>query len=138
MSLSKIHHVCFDVEDIEAMESILTGIFGSPSSGIATMPLDGGKGAVKTTFFHLSQGAIELANHKFPDSWKDSPLNTGPGFHHIAFETDSVEETLRDLASKGIHPLPRFPMTTPHGVVAFLDPQNTGNILMEIREKQQK
>jgi catechol 2,3-dioxygenase-like lactoylglutathione lyase family enzyme len=102
------------------------------------MSLEGGRGVVKTTFFHLDKGAIELAYHQLPESWKDSPLNTGPGFHHVAFETNSMDATLRELESKGIHPLPRFPMITPHGVVAFLDPSSTGKILIEIREKHQE
>ena len=138
MPLSEIHHVCFDVEDIDATEALLSQILGASSSGIATMPLEGGKGVVRTTFFRLRRGAIELAQHEFPDSWKDSPLNTGPGFHHLAFETPSMEKTLSELASKGILPLPHFPMATPHGVVAFLDPRLTGNMLFEIRERPQK
>lgn len=136
--MNKVHHVCFDVKDIEAVERLLRGIFGFPASGVATMPLDGGKGSVKTAFFHFNHGCIELACHDFPDSWRDSPLNTGEGFHHIGFETESLEDTLRELGAKGVRCLAPFPMVTPHGRIAFLDPAHTGGILMELREKKDK
>jgi len=100
------------------------------------MSLDDGAGEVKTAFFHLDGGSIELAEHHLPKSWGKTPLSTGPGFHHIAFEVARFDETLRELASQGIQPLPRFPMKTPHGRVAFLDPQQTGGILWELVEKE--
>ena len=98
------------------------------------MRLEGGKGVVKTTFFHLEKGSIELAYHDLPPSWKDSPIKTGPGFHHIAFETSDFDEALSSLAEKGVHPLPQFPVETPHGRVAFFYPEQTGGILVELSE----
>ena len=76
------------------------------------MSLDDGAGEVKTAFFHLEGGSIELAEHHLPAAWGKTPLSTGPGFHHIAFEVSRFDETLRELASQGIQPLPRFPMKT--------------------------
>jgi catechol 2,3-dioxygenase-like lactoylglutathione lyase family enzyme len=138
VALSRIHHVCFDVKDIEAVENLLSGIFGFASSGISTMPLDGGKGSVKTAFFRFDEGCIELACHDFPDSWRDSPLNRGEGFHHIGFETNSLEDALEELRAGGVDCVEPFPMTTPHGRIAFLDPSHTGGILMELRERKDK
>ena len=136
LPFSHIKHICFNVEDIEAAEVIFTRVFGVTSTGITTMPLDGGKGVVKTTFFHLERGSIELAYHEMPDSWKDSPINTDFGFHHVAFEAANFDGALSSLAEKGIFPLPQFPMRTPHGRVAFFDPKQTGGILIELGEKE--
>lgn len=134
LPFSKIKHVCFDVEDIEAAEGLFARILGVSSTGITTMPLEGGKGFVKTTFFHLEKGSIELAYHDLPWSWKDSPIITMPGFHHIGFEVENFDEALFSLAEKGIFPLPQFPIETPHGKVAFFHPEQTGGILVELSE----
>ena len=134
---SRMKHVCFDVEDIEEAEARFSRVLGIPSTGIDTISLEGGKGAVKTTFFHLEESSIELVCHRLPESWRDSPINRGPGFHHLAFEVDDFDEALSTLARLGISPLPRFPFKTSHGRVAFFPPEKTGGILMELCERKE-
>ncbi len=133
---SRLKHVCFDVEDIEEAEARFSRLFGVPSTGIRTISLEGGKGEVKTAFFHLQEGSVELACHHLPESWKDSPIQRAPGFHHLAFEVDDFDEALASLAREGIFPLPRFPFKTPHGRVAFFEPEQTGGILVELCERE--
>ena len=134
LPFSRIKHICLDVENIEEAEALFTRILGVSSTGIRTLHLDDTKGVVKNTFFHLEKGSIELAYHDLPDSWGDSPINRGPGFHHVAFEVPNFDEALSELAEKGITPLPQFPMKTPHGRVAFFHPDQTGGILIELSE----
>jgi catechol 2,3-dioxygenase-like lactoylglutathione lyase family enzyme len=137
LPFSRMKHICFDVENIEEAENRFSKIFGIRSAGIRTISLEDRKGTVKTTFFHLEEGSIELACHRLPDSWKDSPINRGPGFHHLAFEVDDFDGALSNLARQGVFPLPRFPFETPHGRVAFFPPEQTGGILVELCEKQE-
>jgi methylmalonyl-CoA epimerase len=134
LPFSRIKHICFNVREIEEAEALFTKILGVRSTGITTLSLDGQKGVVKNTFFHLEKGSIELACHDLPESWRDSPINTGLGFHHIAFEVPNFDEALSELARVGITPLPQFPFTTPHGRVAFFHPEQTGGILCELGE----
>ena len=134
LPFSRIKHICFDVTDIEAAEKLYEKLLGVPSTGINTMILEGGKGVVKTTFFHLESGCIELAYHNLPPSWEGSPLKTAPGFHHVGFETPDFDEALKTLAANGVDPLPRFPMDTGHSKVAFLNPEQTGDILIELHD----
>ncbi len=136
LPFSRMKHICFDVEDIEEAEARFTKVFGVPSTGINTISLEGGAGVVKTVFFHLEKGSVELACHCLPESWKDSPINRGHGFHHLAFEADDFDEALSALAGQGISPLPQFPFKTLHGRVAFFPPEKTGGILMELCEKE--
>lgn len=136
LPFSRMKHVCFDVEDIEEAVARFTKVFGVPSTGIHTISLEGGAGVVKTAFFHLEKGSVELACHRLPESWKNSPINRGPGFHHLAFEVDDFDGALSSLARQGISPLPQFPFKTPHGRVAFFPPEKTGGILIELCEKE--
>jgi len=133
-ALGRLSHICFDTENIARSVKRFSDLLGAPCPEIKTMSLDNGDGEVKTAFFHLEGGCIELAEHHLPAAWGETPLLTGPGFHHIAFEVSRFDETLNMLEKKGIRPLPRFPMTTPRGRVAFLDPQQTGGILWELAE----
>ena len=135
-ALDQLSHICFDIENIADSVKLFSTLLGRPCPEIKTMTLDDGAGEVKTAFFHFKSGSIELAEHHLPASWGETPLLTGPGFHHIAFEVSRLDETLTRLESQGIRPLPRFPMATPHGRVAFLDPQKTGGILWELSEKE--
>ena len=134
LPFTHIKHICFDVNDIEATEKALESLLGVASTGINTVILEGGKGMVKTAFFHLEKGSIELAYHDLPPSWEGSPLKTPPGFHHIGFETPNFEEALSWLAGRNIHPLPGFPMDTGHSRVAFFPPDQTGGILIELHD----
>jgi catechol 2,3-dioxygenase-like lactoylglutathione lyase family enzyme len=135
-ALGRLSHICFDTENIDHSVKLFSGLLGAPCPEIKTISLDNGDGEVKTAFFHLKGGCIELAEHHLPSSWGATPLLTGPGFHHIAFEVLRFDETLKMLENQGIRPLPRFPVKTPHGRVAFLDPQQTGGILWELAEKE--
>ncbi|CAB1061965.1 hypothetical protein D1BOALGB6SA_6741 [Olavius sp. associated proteobacterium Delta 1] len=132
----RLSHICFDTANIAESVKLFSGLLGAPCPEINTMTLDKGAGEVKTAFFHLKGGSIELAEHHLPESWGETPLLTGPGFHHIAFEVSQLDEALNRLESLGIRPLPNFPMATSHGRVAFLDPQKTGGILWELAEKE--
>lgn len=135
-ALGRLSHICFDIENIAESVKLFSGLLGTPCPEIKTMTLDEGAGEVKTAFFYLKGGAIELAEHHLPASWGKTPLLTDPGFHHIAFEVSRFDEALSRLESLGIRPLSKFPMVTPHGRVAFLDPQMTGGILCELAEEE--
>jgi len=131
----RISHICIDVENIEESAKFYSHLLGAECSEIVTIPLEDGVGVAKTTFFHLDGGSIELVEQHFPSSWGDTPLLTGPGFHHIAIEVSAFDEVLTRLERQRIRPLPKFPMKTPHGRIAFLDPKQTGGILWELAEK---
>ncbi len=134
LPFSRIKHVCFSVDDIEASEKLFAGLLGVASTGINTMVMEGGKGVVKTAFFYLEKGSIELVHQELPPSWKGSPLDKPEGFHHVGFETADFAGALASLAAKGIHPLPGFPMDTGHSRVAFFPPEQTGGVLIELHD----
>ena len=111
---------------MEATASLLQRILCIPSTGISTITLDNANGSVQTAFFHLH------------GSWENSPLNRRPGFHHVSFQVPDLGNALAELAGKGVEPLPDFPMDTPHGRIAFLNPDHTGEILIELREDEKQ
>ena len=57
----------------------------------------------------------------------------GEGIHHIAFESDGVQDDLNRLKSDGISLTNESPKEGAHDMlIAFLHPKSTGGVLMEL------
>ena len=91
---------------------------------------------VRIAMFQCGKVKIELLE---PTS-EDSPIASflekkGPGIHHIAYETDSVEKEIETLKAAGVRLIDSQPRNGAHGTkIAFVHPSSTGKILTEICE----
>lgn len=57
----------------------------------------------------------------------------GEGIHHIAFESDGVQNDLTRLKNEGINLINEEPRDGAHNMlIAFLHPKSTGGVLMEL------
>ena len=55
--------------------------------------------------------------------------------YHLCFEVDDIEEALDELREKGVKLLDEKPRTGHGGAkIAFLNPESTGDILIELAE----
>ena len=53
--------------------------------------------------------------------------------HHTAYRVDDIEAKLADLRSKGVRLIDEHPRPGAHGnFIAFLHPQSTGGVLIEL------
>jgi len=60
----------------------------------------------------------------------------GPGIHHVTLRVNDVAATLRELEAAGIKLIDREPRTGAGGKkIAFLHPQSTAGILIELCEE---
>jgi methylmalonyl-CoA/ethylmalonyl-CoA epimerase len=60
----------------------------------------------------------------------------GPGIHHIAFEVENIEESLRQLKEQGVRLVDEVPRPgASQTKVAFLHPAGAGGVLVELVEK---
>lgn len=60
----------------------------------------------------------------------------GEGIHHIAFESDGVQDDLNRLKSDGISLINETPKEGAHDMlIAFLHPKSTGGVLMELCQR---
>jgi methylmalonyl-CoA/ethylmalonyl-CoA epimerase len=59
----------------------------------------------------------------------------GPGLHHLAFEVDSIDAALRDLASRDVPLIDREARAGGMGTrIAFIHPSAFGGVLVELVE----
>ena len=69
---------------------------------------------------------------------EDSPIarflaKHGTGIHHIAYETDSIEEEIENMVSNRVCMIHSEPQNGAHGTkIAFIHPRSSGGILTEI------
>lgn len=128
--LLKIEHLGIAVDDLEQSIPIYEKLLNSPCYKTERVDSEG----VMTAFFTVGMNKIELlqATHE------DSPIakflaKKGKGFHHVAFETDDIDQEIQRLISEGfelIHLRPKKGADNKR--IAFLHPNTTEKLLVEL------
>lgn len=131
--IKKVDHIAIAVKDLDDSLKFYEGILGLKPEKIEIVADQGIKAAV----IPVGKGSeIELIQ----------PINTtsgvakflekkGEGIHHIALVVDNVDESLKQLAAKGIELIDKTPRKGLAGRVAFLHPKSTRGILIELVQK---
>lgn len=91
---------------------------------------------VKVLFFQVGESRIELLEPTHPDSPISRFLKKrGEGLHHIALTVDDLDLTLQELKGQGFRLVDEQPGEGAEGKrIAFLHPQSTGGVLLELCE----
>jgi len=58
----------------------------------------------------------------------------GPGFHHICLEVDNIDEMLNKLKENNIRLKDEVAVELPGRKLAFLDPEDTDGVIVELYE----
>jgi methylmalonyl-CoA/ethylmalonyl-CoA epimerase len=92
---------------------------------------------VRVTMLPIGESRIELLE---PTS-DDSPIakfleKRGAGIHHIAVEVENIEESLAKLKENGAKLIDETPRIGAEGcLIAFVHPQSTNGVLLELTQK---
>jgi methylmalonyl-CoA/ethylmalonyl-CoA epimerase len=128
--IKRINHIGIAVKSIEAQSPYYKDILGFNYEGEETVESQG----VRVAFFRIADVRIELLQ-PLSDA---SPVakfieKRGEGIHHIAFETDDLEERINFYVKKGIRMIDQKPRKGAHNMdIAFLHPKSTGGVLTEL------
>ena len=92
---------------------------------------------VEIASFKVGDVSLELTAPTDDDSPIARFLNkNGEGIHHIAFDTDNVQDELDRLSGSSISLVDTQPRPGAHDLlIAFLHPKSTGNVLIELCRK---
>jgi methylmalonyl-CoA/ethylmalonyl-CoA epimerase len=87
-------------------------------------------------FLPAGDSEVELVRPTSDDSGIARFLRKrGPGIHHICFEIEDIEEALADLKRRGVQLINERPMIGTGGkLIAFIHPESTGGVLVELYE----
>ena len=93
---------------------------------------------VKTAFFMVGQTKIELLETTDPEGPIGRFLEKkGQGIHHIAFAVKNANESLAELADKGVQLIDKTSRKGAEGLnIGFLHPKSTMGVLTEVCSKE--
>jgi methylmalonyl-CoA/ethylmalonyl-CoA epimerase len=124
-----IDHVGVAVNEIEVSMGFFRDTFGIESSTITVMEEHG----VKAALLLVGQTRIELLEPLGPETAVGRFLQRrGEGLHHLALNVNSVGQDLEVVKARGLRVIDRTPREGLTGMVAFIHPESTGGILMEL------
>ena len=133
MNVSHIEHIGIAVKNLNESIKYYENILGLKCYSIEEVHDQ----KVKTAFFLVGQTKIELLESTDPEGPISKFIEKkGEGIHHIAFATENLNDSLKEIESKGIQLIDKVGRKGAEGLnIAFLHPKSTGGVLTELCEK---
>ncbi len=128
---TKVNHIGIAVKDIEKSLEIYQELLGLELEGQHAVEDQ----KVLTAFFPVGETHLELIQPTEGNVGVTKFLEKrGEGVHHICFEVDDLEATLKDLKARGARLIDEEPREIEGGKkkMAFLHPKSTGGVLIEL------
>jgi methylmalonyl-CoA/ethylmalonyl-CoA epimerase len=128
--IRKIEHLGIAVVDMDQSEKLFTALLGTAAYKTEVVEREG----VMTRFFQLGESKIELLKATREDSPVAKYLQKNKeGIHHIALDTDNIEEDMERLQAMGFELLSPVPKSGADGKkIVFLHPKTTNGVLVEL------
>ncbi|MBA3433071.1 MAG: methylmalonyl-CoA epimerase [Actinobacteria bacterium] len=130
MRVRGIHHLGVAVTDLDAAVDTWGRLFGAEVEYRDSLESQG----VDAVSLLVGESRIEL----LAPTGDDTPVGRflarrGPGMHHVALETDDLEEVLRELDDAGAQLIDQIPRRGLYGLeVAFVHPSAVHGVLTEV------
>ena len=125
----KIDHIAIAVTDVEESAKVYQEALGVHNVEFETVESEG----VKIAIIHLENGRIELMQPTNDASPIKKFLDKkGPGLHHMALETDNIEDEVSRMEGCGIQFLGKIRPGSAGTKVTFIHPKSLHGVLAEI------
>jgi len=126
----KLEHIGIAVKDLGKSEVLFEKLLNTSSYKREEVASEG----VITSFFRIGEIKIELLAATNPDSPIAKFIDKkGEGIHHLAFESDSINDELEHLNNEGIELIHQQAKDgADNKEIAFLHPKSTGGVLWEL------
>lgn len=133
--MKKLEHIGIAVKDLDAANVLFAKLFGRSHYKIEEVEKEG----VRTSFFDLGNVKIELVAATRPDSAIAKFIEKrGEGLHHLAFESEEIENEMNELKNKDFQLLSEKPFAgADNKMVAFIHPKTTNHVLVELCEERE-
>ncbi len=132
----KLHHIGFVVKDLSSTLNTFESVLGLKP---VSKPFLDKVQQVNEIFLKIEPTLIQL----FEPVSQDSPVGNflrkhGEKLHHLCFEVENLEQTLKGLKAKGINIIWEPFKGFDNRKVAFIDPQQLRGLLVELVEKKRE
>jgi methylmalonyl-CoA/ethylmalonyl-CoA epimerase len=130
--LDRIDHVGVAVSDLEAGIALYQGTLGMPLAHRELVESQG----VEAALLDVGEGHVELLQPLGPETTVGKFIERrGDGLHHVAYAVEDIDATLGRLRGAGVQLIDEQARDGIRGSrVAFLQPEATGSVLIEIVE----
>ena len=131
--MNRIDHLAIVVDDVEKALTFWRDGLGLEVSHVEEVPEQG----AEVTFLAIGDQNVELVKPIDDESGTARFLEKrGPGMHHIALEVENIESSLEHLGAAGIRLIHDEPVLGAGGRrIAFIHPENTQGVLVELYEE---
>ena len=128
--ITKISHIGIAVKDLSTAKEIYKKLFRSEPSEEEIVESQ----KVKVAKFKVGESTIELLEPTSPDSPVAKFIEKrGEGIHHIAYESDSISDDLKNFGENGFELINKEPVPgSDNMLIAFINPKSVGGVLTEI------
>jgi methylmalonyl-CoA/ethylmalonyl-CoA epimerase len=128
----RIDHIGVAVDDLDEAVALYGERFGMPEQHRETVE----SFDVEAVLLGVGDGHIELLRPLSAEGPVGRFLErSGPGIHHVAYQTDDLDAALEAVRSAGLRLIDEEPRVGIWGRrVAFLHPKSTGGVLTELVE----
>lgn len=130
MKVLGLHHAGILVGEPTSITAMLE-LLGMPLQHVETYGTE-----LDIGFHSCGNALVEVITPRGEEGWNAEWLaRTGPSIQHVAFEVADIDEALGELRQRGVRMLEPAPRPgAGDTTIAFLDPEVTGSILVEIVE----
>jgi methylmalonyl-CoA/ethylmalonyl-CoA epimerase len=124
-----LHHAGVLVADPAPIGHALEELLGLERSGLERYGSE-----LAIGFYPCGNALIEVITPEEGESWNAQWLaRTGSTIQHLAFEVEDIDRAVDDLRDRGVALLEPSPRPGAGGTtIAFVDPAETGSILIEL------
>ncbi len=127
--ITKIHHIGIVVRSLETALGFYRDRLGLPLARESEVPDQG----VRVALLAAGESELELLEPTVPETGVARFLERrGEGMHHLCFESDAVGSELARLKARGVPLIDESPRRGAAGLIAFLHPQATAGVLVEL------
>lgn len=129
----KIHHLGIAVRNLEEAASRFGGLLGLERGKRYDLP----EWKVSVLFLPVGEANLELLEPHAEDSNVGKFIERqGEGLHHVCFEVEDIEASLREFEEQGAKLIDKKPRPGAGGhMVAFIHPKSTHGALVELKQK---
>ena len=125
----KIDHIAIAVNDVEASAKIYQKALGIDEIEFETVESEG----VKVAILPMENGRIELIQPTNDESPIKKFLDKkGQGLHHMALETDNIEDEVERMEGCGVQFLGKVRPGSAGTKVTFIHPKSLDGVLAEL------
>ena len=127
---ARVDHIGVAVEDLDAAITLYEQTLGMELVHREVVTEQG----VEAVLLDVGENHVELLAPLGPDTPVGKFLaKKGPGIHHVAYQTEDIEQALEQLRAAGVRLIDETPRTgIRNSRVAFVHPGAIGSVLTEI------